>query len=675
MILFSKPWNRESLVFPRLGKLFTMNLHMALPIYLMVSLAISAAAPEAITRPVTLESQRLVVQMNTNGLMTLRDKLSNQQWQQVVTSRDTKIAVDQIERVTPTAMRLQLHTRKYAFSTEVALQAGGTEVEVALKGEALPERLAYPPPFLPSPQAKLILAIKEGLAVPVQDTKVFFDNQKRGSFQFFEGHNSAMPFWGFANRDGSGLMTLVLTPNDAGFLISRQKGLLTDQVLWEAESGRFGYARRLRYVPVERGGYVAMAQRYRAQAEADGLVKTLKEKIRTNPNVERLLGAADVWFNDHRRQVTNYVAVAQQLRGLGIERAIFNAPGNWMQEMSQQDITAINAMGYLSGRYDQFQDVMPSSNFVKLLAVNPLYRQIQMQKAWPADIVMNVDGTSFRGWPEHGKDGQIYYCCRIADKVRLKYTQEIITRDLAEHDYLARFIDTEAATAWNENYNPLLRTTRSEVRAARQGVLNFISDAAHLVTGSEGLSAYFVPSVDYFEGVGPVEPFRIPQKDAHPFQTFPANYDWGTNMTQLLEVSHRYLIPLWQLVFHDCVVSYLRWNEANNKYAHPLWWKKQALFCALEGRPPIFMFDPAWWNETENQNHLAEIYRLTGPLAKKVGTARMVDHRWLDASGDVQQTSFDNGVTVTVNFAQKNRKLPNGTDLAPFALTINEGQR
>lgn len=620
--------------------------------------------------PAALESSRLVLGVEKNGVMVLRDKLAKREWRQVLTEKGVRIEVDRIETVSPVELRLHLRTQERAFRAAISLVADGREVEVALTGEELGGRLMFPFAFLPPPESSLILAMKEGLAIPVGDTTVFFDHQKRGGFQFFEGHNAAMPFWGFANPDGSGLMTLVLTPNDAGFQISRRDGRLTDQVAWEAEFGRLGYPRKLRYVPLASGGYVAMAQRYRAQAEQDGLVKTLKEKIRANPAVERLLGAADVWFLDFRHEVKDSAVVARELQQLGITRAIFAGGGGWWTDMAAGEITAVNALGYLSGRYDCLQDVMAATNFPNI-AVNPVYPPLQ--KAWPDDVVLAADGTPIKGWPVSGKGGRKYYCGRLSDRVRLEYARELIPRDLAAKPYLARFLDTEAATAWTEDYHPRHRATRSEARAARMQVLDFLSGESRLVTGSEGLSAYAVPHVDYFEGVSPVEPFRISSGE-HPFKTFPADYDWGTNVTRLLEVSHRYQIPLWQLVFHDCVVAYPRWNEANNKYANPLWETKQALFCALGGRPPIFMFDVKWWGEPANRRRLAEIYRRTGPLAQQVGTARMIDHLRLDAAGDVQRTRFDNGVTVTVNFGHTPCTTAEGAVMAPFDCLVTAGQ-
>ena len=318
----------------------------------------------------------------------------------------------------------------------------------------VPEYLFYPLPFLPSPDAAVILAIKEGLAIPAQDTTVFFDHQKRGWFQFYEGHNAAMPFWGFANGDGSGLMTLILTPNDAGFRLSRRSGLLTDQVVWHPEFGRFGYDRTLRYIPLERGGYVAMA-RTTAQAEEDGLIKTLREKVRENPKVERLLGAAEVWFCDHRHLVKDCATVAKRLQQLGVAHAIFNGGSPWWNQMSAQEAVAIERAGVFAQRVRQF----PGCH-------GP--RQLPASARPEPDLPATGKGLA-RGGSAHGQwlsaerlagdrqRWQTYFCGRLSDQARMKYVKERVASELAATPYGAQFFDTEASTYWTEDYNPRFR--------------------------------------------------------------------------------------------------------------------------------------------------------------------------------------------------------------------------
>jgi hypothetical protein len=48
----------------------------------------------------------------------------------------------------------------------------------------------------------------------------------------------------------------------------------------------------------------------------------------------------------------------------------------------------------------------------------------------------------------------------------------------------------------------------------------------------------------------------------------------------------------------------------------------------------------------------------------------MTDHRFLTADRSVQQTTFANGVAVTVNFGGKPFTTADGSDLAPGGLKV-----
>ena len=63
----------------------------------------------------------------------------------------------------------------------------------------------------------------------------------------------------------------------------RRDGLLSLAPEWEPQKGQFGYARRLRWVFFDDGGYVAMCKRYRQHARQTGLLKTLAEKRTDEP--------------------------------------------------------------------------------------------------------------------------------------------------------------------------------------------------------------------------------------------------------------------------------------------------------------------------------------------------------------------------------------------------------
>jgi hypothetical protein len=49
----------------------------------------------------------------------------------------------------------------------------------------------------------------------------------------------------------------------------------------------------------------------------------------------------------------------------------------------------------------------------------------------------------------------------------------------------------------------------------------------------------------------------------------------------------------------------------------------------------------------------------------------MTDHKFLTPDRDVQQTTFANGVTVTVNFGDKTYRLPDGKEVESMSYHVS----
>jgi hypothetical protein len=597
-----------------------------------------------------IENASVQVELDSgNGSFSIRDNRTGYTWRQVVPERPAITAVKGLRRSGDTISARIETADGFGYRMILGLEGDSPEVTVSLAGDEMPAFLNYPFPFYPEENADMLLAMKSGLLLPVTDDTVFFKNNPRRQYQYYEGHNSSMPFHGLINPSGDGLMRLVETPNDAGYELARRDGRLVNQIRWQPQFGKVGYSRTVRYVLFDRGGYVAMADRFRNYAEQNGMVKTLRQKAADNPNVDRLIGAANVWVQDYENVLDSCFPLAQEMVDLGMSNIIFNGKSSWWNDMSADDIRKVNALGYLSCRYDIYQDVFDPSKS-DLIHVNPSW----VPEAWPDDIVVTKDGSFLKGWDLTGKDGKKYYCGRVTELTRTAYARRRISEELKEKPYLARLLDTEAASAWEEDYHPGRMMTRTQCRDGRMELLRYVKDEAGLVTGAEGLQCFAIPDVDYFEGISPIEPFRPADAPGeHPFATFGPDVQFDPAFVRLFSISHRYLVPLWDLVFHDCAVAYPRWDEQDNKYANDLWVRTGNLQKILCGRPPIFTFTPKYWQNPENKKLIVGIYKAVCPVARKTGYARMINHEFLTSDRDVQRTTFDNGVIVTVNFGDK----------------------
>jgi hypothetical protein len=269
--------------------------------------------------------------------------------------------------------------------------------------------------------------------------------------------------------------------------------------------------------------------------------------------------------------------------------------------------------------------------------------------------MLDKNGKRREGWRVKGKDGQMYPCGVLCDRQALKHARQRVPAELKTHPYRSRFIDTTTASPWRECYHPDHPMTRSDSRHWKMELLRYMSEKAKLVTGSETGHDAAVPYVHYFEGMLSLGPYRVP--------------DAGRNMRKLwddvpervakFQVGHKYRLPLWELVYHDCVVSQWYWGDYNNKL--PALWQKRDLFNILYGTAPMFMFDNRVWEQYKDR--FARSYKNICDVTRAVGYAEMTDHRFLTPDRDVQQTMFANGVTVTVNFGEKPFRLSDGKEI------------
>jgi hypothetical protein len=157
-------------------------------------------------------------------------------------------------------------------------------------------------------------------------------------------------------------------------------------------------------------------------------------------------------------------------------------------------------------------------------------------------------------------------------------------------------------------------------------------------------------------------PYRVPEAGRNMIKA----WDEVPERVAKFQLGHKYRLPLWELVYHDCVVAQWYWGDYNNKL--PALWDKRDLFNILYGTPPMFMFNRQIWDN--NKDRFAQSYKDVCPVARAVGYAEMTDHSFLTPDRDVQQTTFSNGTTITVNFGENPYRLPDGKEVEPMGYHV-----
>lgn len=523
--------------------------------------------------------------------------------------------------------------KTYALSLKLTLPERGAdlkiEADMADRGAGF-ENVSFLQPFLlDSPAGAIVVAsYANGHIFPV-DLKPF--PRKRMNLT-----NMDMPWIGVCDlQKGHGYALIAETPDDGYFDVAsfdrEGRSISAPRLVWGASMRTFRYPRRALYRFSPRGGYVALAKSYRAYAEAQGLIVPFTEKLKKNPNIARAFGAPDVWGRSS-------LAFAREAKAAGVEKMLVHGTA------PQAELNAVNELGYLTSRYDCYQDVMPVKD----------ESEIDSGREWvPDNVVLRADGTRMPAWLTWDKKQFMKRCPTFW----LRTAQRVIPKDLAQHPYLGRFIDVTTAEALYECYDPKHPLTTTEKRGRGVELLGYVRSLG-LVTGGEHGRWWAVPYLDYIEGMmsggstsWPSGYLKRPKSKDEPFtgpdgRSYPKweEYEkWG--------IGHEFRVPLWELVFHDCIISTWYWGDSSDflLVAAPEVTAKKDAFNILYGTMPMMWAnDEGSW--VKDREMFLRTYRNTSKIHEALATAEMLSHEFVTPDRAVQRTRFSNGTEVVVNF-------------------------
>jgi len=573
----------------------------------------------------TLENGFLKAVIRTGDFsMTVYDKKS-----------DTTYSVLPVQVFRTTGM--DSAANRFTFHTSYVPGSFGMDISMELEENTLSFRLEADsgqsmtgafgfPGLIPGKSSDfLVIPYAAGMILPVTESYPF------GSFQMW-GYKATMSFSGVTDME-KGVLITTDDPWDSEirFESPPKSSFRSLRLMHHPSRGTFGYPRRFHLTFISGGGYVEMARWYRSHAEQAGLVRTFEEKVRENPNVERLRGAVDFWALESGFKTPAFV---DSLSSFGVDRAILSLGGGWANNENLAGvIRRINEKGLLSSRYDIYTDVWPPTH-----PEEAGYRT----EGYPQDVVVDAGGGLHQGWLAYLEPGHVpfqgYYTCAAT---HADYAQRWITDDLAKNPYNCRFIDVELASSLLECYSPVHPADRHQDALNRTELLDAVKNGFGLVTGDEEARDWAFPNVDYGEGTMTI---------AAPTN---AGYDWSG---PLLDPGRNFIdysmnparrIPLHGLVYHD--VHAATWYTGDGVSKVPSFWNNKDLFNVLYASMPLFMPpDEDYW--LENRDRFLTSYHLVGSVFREAGFSRMTGHRMLTPDRLVQQTQFDNGWTVTANF-------------------------
>lgn len=627
------------------------------PLFVTIAFALTLFAVSTLSaaESQTLENALLRVTVDAQaGTLRVLDRVSDQEW---FSAHSRKAAAEprfrSLKRLPGPAQALSFEadfgsTDKRPNTLEVTLRLGENSsdlwVEADMADRDVPvKHFSFLDPLVTNSDHAAIVVTDYG------NGHLYPANTKTPIRSHFSGSRLDMPWVGVCDvQRGFGYMVLLETSDD-GYVSCRSQTTGRDfaapQVQWAPSKGKFAYARKLLYHFAPRGSYVALAKRYRAYAAQHGLIVTLAEKLKKNPNLQRLFGAPDVWGDASLR-------FAQEAKAAGVDKMLING------RSSPADMQAINQLGYLTSEYDNYTDVLP---------IPPGKSVDSSHDRIPESVVQKADGQRMKAWLTFDKKQQYMKRCPA---LWVSSAKQVVPQLLAKQPFVGRFVDVTTAEDLYECYDPNHPLTKAEKRQCGVDLLAFMR-SQNLVVGGEHGIWWGVPGLDYIEGMmsggfasWPAGHLIHPKTKDQGFDSpwggkygkWEAYEQWG--------IGHESRVPLWELVFHDCVVSTWYWGDSSDflLQAAPEITPKKDAFNILYGTIPLM------WANREGAWHMARdvflrTYRNTCKLHEAIACAELLDHEWLTPDRAVQRTRFADGTEAVVNFGAK-----------PYAASVGGGK-
>lgn len=437
-----------------------------------------------------------------------------------------------------------------------------------------------------------------------------------------------LPFLVVTNGQ-QGLSTTLLTPWDGSVQMQTRSAepekLGFPGFRWYPAKGAWARARQGRLSFFAHGGYVTACKLYREMAQEQGLVHTFIDKARQKPNVRKLFGAVNWWGGSP--------AFALEAKAAGMTHGLLNG------RPSPDSMAQVVAQGWLMSEYDNYEDINDSEVIDRAKAPVKTH------------AVVKADGEFMTAWVTRDKDmNPVHTYMKQCTGVMTDCARIVIPKVLATYPYNARFLDVTTATGLKECYSPLHPCDRKQDQANREALCAYVGDELGLVAGGEHGRYYDVRFLDYHEGMM-----------GGGCYSWPAGYLRDIESREALDerylkygIDPAYRVPMFELVFHDCVVDYWYWG-ATNDYLHefaPEITDRKTALNVLYGTPPMMWVNSHGlrWSEPEERRLMIEIYQQTCKLHEVIADQEMLSHEFLTPDRKVQRSTFADGTVCTVNF-------------------------
>ncbi len=577
--------------------------------------------------------------------LTVKDQRCGKTWELSEWKRSLKVEKTQQE-----GNELHLFcSGEFPFEAILKLtEKSALEIEIIAKKQIQLNEFTFPQAFkTPDENHYLVFTDGEGFLLKADDKEYGIGRQIMHSMR-----GLSMPWIGMTDKEfETGYMAIINTPDDCEINVKRVNKLISFEPVWLSQKGSFEYDRKITYWFFDQGGYVAQCKKYREYIW-NGLPvpPTLAEKQKRFPAIEKMIGAVHIYLWDDARETS----FAKEMKKAGINKAFILWNPNHPPYPEPGYDNSIKTLGYLSGVYELFRDVhlrdtvgsIDSNNtkgtYLNRFRFPGLFKQVALVE----------------------KDGSYHYSGFGYDtnpKAVLPLIPKLRTdREMKIYPHESFFLDGYLASGIFEDYSKENPLTRTDYKNAVIKMNEFFAERYHSIVGVEWGADYGIPTTAYAHGMMTLHHMLYASPNRNKKGSIYYMGDWDNPSRPSIMVgeyvadeyylkwaiNEKIRVPLYQLVYHDAIVTTWRWDDASH-HMPEIWWKKD-LFNMLYGTAPVWCLDRPRWEKFRNT--FVESYRRLGPWLQKIGYDEMVSHRFVTADHKVQETQFSSGKRIMINF-------------------------
>lgn len=342
------------------------------------------------------------------------------------------------------------------------------------------------------------------------------------------------------------------------------------------------------------------------------------------------------------------VRMLKDLQGAGIDRACLLL--NDLNAGRRRPEVALRAdqLGFLYSPYDSYHSIHAPGE--KDTWATAQFDPLAMENG----PILRSDGSREPGFKGKG--------FKFSPVVARPYVERRVTTMMVYSPFSAWFVDCDGTGECYDNYSEVVPTTEGGDFAARMDRLRWISRTLNVPVGSEKGSALAAGALFFAHGMlTPPLNWRDPDfKDpASPFWMGAYSPEGAPSLffrparlkpsTRKFFLDPQYRLPLYQMVFHDSVITTHHWTSPSLKFEEEK--TSVALIEQLYNVPPLYHLNRDTWG-AESKRIVAH-HRFFSPLHRELGLQPMTDFLWLTSDRSVQMTTFANGTYIVANFSRE----------------------